>query len=195
MLTGVPRSERSGRVGQSDPVVDGFVSKQPPPVARRFLTFGPSGGPPERRSGQRVRTLLVGRRSVLGSFNGLAASDDGRQFQKHADTPVDSFGDDKHSILTPTLLRNADGSLLRENGQLRMWFSATDFSGGSGLHTLHESFSDDGFNWSRPSEPLLNDAHAPTIRTVVRDSASLERRHGGGPRYSTARSPHRATRR
>ena len=60
---------------------------------------------------------------------GLATSGDGINFKKQQDNPVYSFGDGTHSILTPTLLRNGDGSALRENEKLRMWFSSTWFEG------------------------------------------------------------------
>ena len=70
---------------------------------------------------------------------GLATSPDGRSFQQHADQPVYEFGDGKHSILTPALLRRPDGATLREEGKLRLWFSSTWFAGESGLHTLHET--------------------------------------------------------
>ena len=94
---------------------------------------------------------------------GLATSRDGRVFKKHADNPVYRFGDGKHSVLTPALLRNPDGSTLRENGNLRMWFSSTWFAGGNGLHTLRESTSADGLRWSQPSPPLLKHIYAPTV--------------------------------
>ena len=94
---------------------------------------------------------------------GQASSRDGRVFQKHADNPVYRFGDGKHSVLTPTLLRNPDGTTLRENGRLRIWFSATWFEGGNGLHTLHEATSIDGLHWSKPSAPLLKHTYAPTV--------------------------------
>lgn len=94
---------------------------------------------------------------------GLATSSDGRSFTRHEANPVYSFGDGKHSILTPTLLRNPDGSTLRENGKLRMWFSSTWFSGGSGLHTLHETTGTDGVSWSKPSAALLEGIYAPTV--------------------------------
>ncbi|MEO2023941.1 MAG: hypothetical protein ABGX05_19110, partial [Pirellulaceae bacterium] len=68
---------------------------------------------------------------------GLATSRAGKKFQRHPRNPVYAFGDGKHSVLTPTLLRQADGSLLREKGQLRMWFSSTWFEGGNSVHTLH----------------------------------------------------------
>ena len=94
---------------------------------------------------------------------GLATSSDGRAFSRHPENPVFDFGDGKHSILTPALLRQADGSLLREHGRLRLWFSSTHFEDQSGLHTLHQTTSVDGVTWSRPSEPLMQHVYAPTI--------------------------------
>ena len=94
---------------------------------------------------------------------GLATSTNGREFAKHAKSPVFDFGDGKHSVLTPTLLRSGNGNVLRENGKLRMWFSSTWFQDPSGLHTLHETTSEDGIQWSEPSDALLNDVYAPTI--------------------------------
>ncbi len=47
---------------------------------------------------------------------GLALSPDGRKFEKSGDNPVFRFGDGKHSILTPTIIR--------EDGKWRMWFAA-----------------------------------------------------------------------
>ena len=94
---------------------------------------------------------------------GLATSTDGRNFSRVFDEPTYSFGDGKHSVLTPTLLRGSDGQVLRENGKLRMWFSATHFSGATGMHTLHESTSTDGIHWSPPSSAQLEHIYAPTI--------------------------------
>jgi predicted GH43/DUF377 family glycosyl hydrolase len=94
---------------------------------------------------------------------GLADSDDGRTFSKSSENPVYDFGDGKHSILTATMLRNPDGSVLREDGKLRMWFSSTHFAGGTGVHTLHEATSVDGIHWSKPSDPQLEGLYAPTI--------------------------------
>jgi predicted GH43/DUF377 family glycosyl hydrolase len=89
---------------------------------------------------------------------GLALSRDGRAFQKVEANPVFEFGDGKHSILTPTVLS--------EGGKWRMWFSATDFADGNGLHTLHESTSLDGIRWSAPSPALLSNVYAPTVLKV-----------------------------
>lgn len=94
---------------------------------------------------------------------GLATSRNGREFSRHSAKPVFHFGDGKHSILTATLLRRADGAVLRENGRLRIWFSSTDFVGGSGLHRLHESTSEDGITWTAPSPAQLANVYAPTI--------------------------------
>lgn len=94
---------------------------------------------------------------------GLATSADGVRFAKHPGSPVYEFGDGRQSILTPTLLRNPDGSALREDGKLRMWFSSADFPAGGGLHTLHETTSRDGLSWSLPSPPQLENVYAPTI--------------------------------
>lgn len=94
---------------------------------------------------------------------GLATSRDGRKFVKHSRNPVFEFGDGKHSVLTPAILRNPDGSVLRENGMLRMWFSSTDFAGGTGKHTLHETSSRDGLSWAAPSPALLEGVYAPSV--------------------------------
>ena len=94
---------------------------------------------------------------------GLAHSSDGIQFQKHSNNPVFQFGDGKHSVLTPTLLRSPTGATLRENTHLRMWFSSTDFQDSRGLHQLHESSSKDGIHWATPSPAELKHVYAPTI--------------------------------
>ena len=93
---------------------------------------------------------------------GLATSGDGRGFEKHAANPVFEYGDGKHSVLTPTLLRRTDGTVLREEGKLRMWFAAATLGKG-GLHTLHETRSEDGIRWSEPSSVLLENVYCPTI--------------------------------
>lgn len=93
---------------------------------------------------------------------GLATSKDGREFQNHGAKPVLAFADQAHSVLTPAPLRSADGSVLRENGKLRMWFSSAKL-GKSGLHTLHESHSSDGIQWDEPSPALQEHVYCPTI--------------------------------
>jgi predicted GH43/DUF377 family glycosyl hydrolase len=93
---------------------------------------------------------------------GLATSADGRQFEKHGDNPVLRFPNGAHSVLTPALLRNADGSVLREDGKLRMWYAAATLGKG-GLHTLHESTSADGIRWTEPSPALLDNVYCPTV--------------------------------
>jgi glycerophosphoryl diester phosphodiesterase len=97
---------------------------------------------------------------------GLATSVDGKRFSRHSSSPVFEFGDGRHSVLTPSLLRDPNGTVLREDGKLRMWFSSTWFEGGKGLHSLHETFSDDGIHWSEPSPALLENIYAPTIIKV-----------------------------
>ena len=94
---------------------------------------------------------------------GLATSDDGREFVKDGANPIYRFGDGKHSVLTPTLLRSAEGAVLRDDGRLRMWFSATHFAGATGLHTLHEASSKDGRTWSPPSDAQMKHVYSPTI--------------------------------
>jgi len=94
---------------------------------------------------------------------GLATSPDGVHFTKHPSSPVYAFGDGRHSILTPTLLRHPNGSVLREDGKLRMWFASTDFPSANGLHTLHETTSTDGLAWTPPSAPQLENIYAPSI--------------------------------
>ncbi|REK10271.1 MAG: hypothetical protein DWQ37_16855 [Planctomycetota bacterium] len=93
---------------------------------------------------------------------GLATSFNGKQFEKYAHNPVLAFADGKRSVLTPGLLRNADGSVLREDAKLRMWFSATAF-GETELHTLHQSTSSDGIHWAKPSPPQLEHVYCPTV--------------------------------
>jgi len=94
---------------------------------------------------------------------GYALSSDGIHFKKSRFSPVFEFGDGKHSVLTPTLLRSPDGTLLREHGILRMWFAAADLTQTSALHTLHETTSDEGIHWSSPSKAQLENIYAPTI--------------------------------
>jgi predicted GH43/DUF377 family glycosyl hydrolase len=94
---------------------------------------------------------------------GLATSKDGKHFTRHPSSPVFRFPDGKRSILTPTLLRNPDGSVLREEGKLRLWFSAANLTETKALHTLHETTSEDGLRWAPPSPAELQHVYAPTI--------------------------------
>jgi predicted GH43/DUF377 family glycosyl hydrolase len=92
---------------------------------------------------------------------GMATSKDGVHFEKQPG-PVMNFSDKKHSILTPALLRQPDGSTLREAGKLRLFFSSTHFKK-TDKHTLHQAWSTDGVEWSEPSRALLEDVYAPTL--------------------------------
>lgn len=94
---------------------------------------------------------------------GLAISKDGLHFCRKTEDPVLRFADGQRSILTPTLLRHPDGLTCREGGRLRMWFSACNFPSGDGSHTLHETSSRDGRQWTAISEPQLQHVYAPTI--------------------------------
>jgi predicted GH43/DUF377 family glycosyl hydrolase len=94
---------------------------------------------------------------------GLATSQDGRTFERHSANPVLKFADDRHSVLTPTLLTDGNGNPIREDGKLHLWFSSTDFHDKTGLHTLHESSSEDGIRWLPPSPALLKGVYAPTV--------------------------------
>ena len=94
---------------------------------------------------------------------GLATSKDGKHFERHPGGAVFALEDAKRSVLTPTVLRNADGSLLREKGRIRLWFSSGTLGGGGRVQSILESSSADGINWSRASPVLLERAYAPTV--------------------------------
>ena len=93
---------------------------------------------------------------------GLAESADGVSFTRRPE-PALAFPDGRTSILTPALLRGEDGAVVREGGRLRMWFSATDFPSADGVHTLHESTSEDGVSWTEPSPAQIEGIYAPSI--------------------------------
>lgn len=93
---------------------------------------------------------------------GLAKSKDGVTFTRHSADPVFSFGDDIHSIVTATILKNPDGSVHRENGKLRMYFAAVDFPSGTYKHALYETTSSDGITWAKPTLTLPN-VYAPCV--------------------------------
>jgi predicted GH43/DUF377 family glycosyl hydrolase len=94
---------------------------------------------------------------------GLATSRGGVRFQKHSGSPVYEFGDGVTSVLTPAVLRNADGTVRRENGRLRMWFTGADLTQSGSPHRLYETSSEDGVVWAEPSAPELDGVYAPTI--------------------------------
>jgi len=93
---------------------------------------------------------------------GLATSKDGIHFTKYAKNPVLTFGDDRRGILTPNFLRHPDGSVLRENGELVIYFTAADMPGDY-KHNVHRATSEDGIHWSAPSPVLLENAYAPYL--------------------------------
>jgi hypothetical protein len=94
---------------------------------------------------------------------GLATSPDGKHFDKHPGSPVLVLEDARRSVLTPTALRGPDGSVSREDGKMRLWFSSATLSGPNRRHTIHETSSDDGIHWSRPSAVLVDNAYAPAV--------------------------------
>mgnify|MGYP002623251480 CR=1 FL=1 len=94
---------------------------------------------------------------------GLATSEDGKQFSRHAESPVFALADPKRSVLTPSILKNADGTALREDGHLRMWFSAGTLGGGGAPHSIHETTSKDGVTWAEPSDAQIERAYAPSV--------------------------------
>ncbi len=93
---------------------------------------------------------------------GMASGADGKQFEKSPHNPVLEMSDGEHSILTPCILRDGNGSVVREQGKLRMWFASCAFAK-SPLHTLHETTSADGVHWSTPSAALLENVYCPTV--------------------------------
>jgi hypothetical protein len=93
---------------------------------------------------------------------GLATSIDGKTFFKHASNPVFSLPEEKLSLTTPTILRNADGTLVLDEGKLRLWFSSTRHSGGR-VQSIQDIRSTDGLKWSDPSPVLLEKAYAPSV--------------------------------
>lgn len=92
---------------------------------------------------------------------GLAESADGVHFTKDARSPILVAPNPADSIVTPTLLRGANGAVLREDGRLRMWCIVANFA--AGTHTLHESTSIDGVAWTPLSGELMRNIYAPTV--------------------------------
>lgn len=92
---------------------------------------------------------------------GFATSSDGKKFEKHAGNPVMALEDNRHSILTPCMLRNQDGTPIRENGKLRMWY-ASAILGGDRIHTIHEATSADGIKWEHSPVQIQN-GYCPSV--------------------------------
>lgn len=98
---------------------------------------------------------------------GRATSKDGVHFDKFAENPVLQFADPARSIITPAVLREGGGAIVREDGKLRIWFSSVTFGKG-GPHTIHESTSADGIHWSEPSAAQLENAYCPSVLKTER---------------------------
>ena len=96
---------------------------------------------------------------------GLATSSDGKRFEKHPAGAVYVLAEDRLSILTPAILRNPDGSVLREEGKIRMWFSSATLGGGGRTQSIQHATSTDGIHWSPASPVLIERAYAPSVIT------------------------------
>lgn len=94
---------------------------------------------------------------------GLATSEDGKRFERHLQNPVFALNERDVSVLTPTILKNPDGSVLREGGKIRMWFCSATLGGRGRVQSIQESSSADGTHWSEPSAILMERAYAPSV--------------------------------
>ncbi len=92
---------------------------------------------------------------------GLATSDDGRQFVRHPG-PVLQLATPRLSILTPTILRDSKGNVLREQEKMRMWFTSAGMGGGQ-PHAVQQAISSDGIEWSDVSPIQIPRAYAPSV--------------------------------
>ena len=90
---------------------------------------------------------------------GLATSKDGVHFTRFGDSPVLSFGDGRTGIVTPSILRDANGGAVRVGGKLVMFFTGVDMPGDY-RHNIYRTTSADGLKWSGPSPILLPNAYA-----------------------------------
>jgi len=93
---------------------------------------------------------------------GLAESDDGIRFQRHAG-PVLEMDAPRRSIVTPTILRDARGSVLREDGKLRMWFTSATLGGGGPPQAIQQAVSLDGVKWTDVSPIQISRAYCPAV--------------------------------
>ena len=92
---------------------------------------------------------------------GLATSIDGRQFVRHPG-PVQQLPTPRLSILTPSILRDSKGNVLREQEKMRMWFTSYGMGGGQ-PHAVQQSSSSDGIQWTDVSPIQLPRAYAPSV--------------------------------
>ena len=97
---------------------------------------------------------------------GLATSKDGKGFVRHGDGAVMTLEPSRRSILTPSILRDANGGVLREDGRMRMWFTSAAFRGDDRVHAIQEATSKDGIEWSKASPIQIERAYAPSVVKV-----------------------------
>jgi hypothetical protein len=108
-----------------------------------FYAGGPSG---PRNGGELVKYQL-----------GLALSENGETWKKTG-KPLLPLGQRDNFHVTPTLLRNPDGTLLRENGRGHMVFS------GNREDDVEYAVSPDGLEWTKDARsPIYRRAYAPNL--------------------------------
>ncbi len=93
---------------------------------------------------------------------GLAESGDGIQFQRRR-SPVLELALPGRSIVTASILRDAKGHALREDGRLRIWFTSANLGGGGQPHAIQQALSTDGLAWTDVSEVQLSRAYCPSV--------------------------------
>jgi predicted GH43/DUF377 family glycosyl hydrolase len=93
---------------------------------------------------------------------GLAESDDGVRFRRHVG-PVMELPTPRLSLVTPTVLRDARGQPLREDGKLRMWFTSATLGGGGPPHAIQQAYSVDGVQWTDVSAVQIARAYCPSV--------------------------------
>jgi predicted GH43/DUF377 family glycosyl hydrolase/poly(3-hydroxybutyrate) depolymerase len=92
---------------------------------------------------------------------GLATSDDGVHFKKHG-KPLLPLGERDNFHCTPTLLRDAEGNLLRDDdGTWHMVYC------GNRADDIEHATSRDGVHWEKdPRSPIFRSAYAPSLVKV-----------------------------
>jgi predicted GH43/DUF377 family glycosyl hydrolase len=93
---------------------------------------------------------------------GLANSQDGVHFQRHPG-PVLELDTLRRSIVTPSILRDARGNVLREHGKMRIWFTSATLGGGGPPHAIQQAVSLDGVEWTDVSPIQISRAYCPTV--------------------------------